>query len=271
MPFNNDIAGGNGVLVRNWIQSVNYVAGVSGWRISKDGNAEFNNGTFRGSIEVGPDPGQHFIVNNPATGDVIDVYDTNNNLVFKIDKDGILDSIDQSVVVGDTIQIDGTSVSFFNRVNPPYGQASIGGSSSTTGASLGMHSGATNNTDDVAEIQVVSANGMGGEAAIVGFQRGLFGSVANFDEINNFNMLHAGIYSATIAGGLGMATFSHNCDFTPLGGVVGPFTHFSQGNWNNSFGVNGFTSTQAQFTFYSPTGAALTNGTVPTFFAIFFA
>jgi len=34
------------------MQSTNYSAGTSGWNISKDGNAEFNSGTFRGTLNV---------------------------------------------------------------------------------------------------------------------------------------------------------------------------------------------------------------------------
>jgi len=33
-----------------YIQSTNWVSGVSGWRIDKNGNAEFSNGTFRGTV-----------------------------------------------------------------------------------------------------------------------------------------------------------------------------------------------------------------------------
>lgn len=34
------------------MKSANYVAGLAGWQISKDGNAEFNNGTFRGPLRI---------------------------------------------------------------------------------------------------------------------------------------------------------------------------------------------------------------------------
>lgn len=35
------------------IQSYDYVAGVSGWKIDSNGDVEFNNGTFRGTLESG--------------------------------------------------------------------------------------------------------------------------------------------------------------------------------------------------------------------------
>lgn len=42
MPFSHDIAGGQGNLVVSQIRSPNYVHGVSGWIIRKDGTAEFH-------------------------------------------------------------------------------------------------------------------------------------------------------------------------------------------------------------------------------------
>lgn len=68
MSFNNPVVGGeNGELVRRSIQSPDYVAGVSGWTINRDGSAEFNNVTIRldlatGSIVVGPDTGPQVVI-----------------------------------------------------------------------------------------------------------------------------------------------------------------------------------------------------------------
>lgn len=50
--FSNSTVGGIGNLIRSWIQSVPFVSGSTGWRISKNGNAEFNGATFRGSIVI---------------------------------------------------------------------------------------------------------------------------------------------------------------------------------------------------------------------------
>lgn len=52
MPFNNPIVGSNDTLIRNAIQSENFVTTVSGWRIKKNGDAEFNNVTIRGDISL---------------------------------------------------------------------------------------------------------------------------------------------------------------------------------------------------------------------------
>lgn len=55
MTFQNPIVGGN-VLIRPAIQSPNYSAGISGWAIKRDGSAEFNNLTVRGSFSTGFPP-----------------------------------------------------------------------------------------------------------------------------------------------------------------------------------------------------------------------
>lgn len=57
MSFSNDAIGGT-TLVRPAIRSGNYVPGVSGWSINRDGTAEFASGTFRGPV----------IVQDPLTG-----------------------------------------------------------------------------------------------------------------------------------------------------------------------------------------------------------
>ncbi|EKN3982774.1 DUF1983 domain-containing protein, partial [Yersinia enterocolitica] len=38
--------------IGNYIQSENFVAGSVGWSINKNGNAEFNNATFRGNVTM---------------------------------------------------------------------------------------------------------------------------------------------------------------------------------------------------------------------------
>lgn len=51
MPFTNPIVGGN-KLIREAIQSPNYVAGSSGWTINRDGTAEFAQATIRGNVVI---------------------------------------------------------------------------------------------------------------------------------------------------------------------------------------------------------------------------
>lgn len=75
MSFGNDIIGGGGELVRERMRSRNYVAGVSGWQIERDGTAEFNDTTIRGDLTVtDPDGSQvHIFDEDPGDGAVIDL------------------------------------------------------------------------------------------------------------------------------------------------------------------------------------------------------
>jgi hypothetical protein len=52
MGFANDIIGGAAALIRAAIKSPNYVLGSAGWSINKDGTAEFNNATVRGTLSA---------------------------------------------------------------------------------------------------------------------------------------------------------------------------------------------------------------------------
>lgn len=75
MGFRNDIIGGAAALIRAAIQSPNYVTGSAGWQVRKDGSAEFNNLTIRGTFL-----GTGFIINSsgiflysgtPALGNLV--------------------------------------------------------------------------------------------------------------------------------------------------------------------------------------------------------
>lgn len=63
LEFHNDITAGN-VLVREAIQSQNYVAGTTGWQIAQDGSAQFNNVSILGSLSTGPAGTDHVEVPN---------------------------------------------------------------------------------------------------------------------------------------------------------------------------------------------------------------
>jgi hypothetical protein len=73
--FSNSILGGASKLIRAAIQSPNYVPATTGWTINKDGSAEFNNLTIRGTFA-----GLKFIINSlgaffysgtPALGNLV--------------------------------------------------------------------------------------------------------------------------------------------------------------------------------------------------------
>jgi hypothetical protein len=73
-PFRNQAIGGT-LLKRKAIQSPNYVPGVSGWTVNKDGTAEFSGlvlrGTFNGTNFVIGSSGAFFYGGTPAAGNLI--------------------------------------------------------------------------------------------------------------------------------------------------------------------------------------------------------
>lgn len=72
--FTNPVFGGN-VLIRPAIRSPNYVPGTSGWSINRDGSAELNNltlrGTFNGTDYIINAAGIFFYSGTPAAGNLI--------------------------------------------------------------------------------------------------------------------------------------------------------------------------------------------------------
>jgi len=67
--------------IGDFIQSDNYVAGTSGWKVDKTGSAEFNDGTFRGQLDVkSSDTGARTEISD----EVIKVFDSNGVLRVKI-------------------------------------------------------------------------------------------------------------------------------------------------------------------------------------------
>lgn len=77
MPFRNNIVAGT-TLVRDSIHSPNYLAGISGWTIDKDGSAQFNNVTVRGNFQIGnsPSPPNAYIRGQVLAGiPTISLYD----------------------------------------------------------------------------------------------------------------------------------------------------------------------------------------------------
>lgn len=65
MPFANSILAGE-TLVRPAMQSEAFQSGVQGWRITRQGDAEFNNATVRGELIVGQMPGQYVRIGKSA-------------------------------------------------------------------------------------------------------------------------------------------------------------------------------------------------------------
>lgn len=74
MTFTDPIIGGESKLIRSAIQSPNYVPGVSGWTINRDGTAEFNSTTIRGELLVTDPDGSYVRIydQDPGSGALIE-------------------------------------------------------------------------------------------------------------------------------------------------------------------------------------------------------
>ena len=224
-PGNQAITGGT-VLRAPAIQSPDYVAGTSGWIIRQDGSAEFNSGTFRGSIEVGSLTGAHFVVNNTSTGDVIDVYNSANKLVFSIDAAGNMTSY---AVTGSGAQFirstNGTLI--FNNAtgyvspDPPAISAPIVNSG---GSALELYSGDTGNVNFASTIELFGGANAASAEIRATTRGGVTGDVLQTDTSNNDRQLvHAATYSGTVSGGDGHWVFAHGALFTPKVVLLTPY------------------------------------------------
>ncbi len=73
IDFSSDVVAGT-VLIRDAIQSPNYVAGVSGWTINADGTSEFNDVTVRGELFVTDPDGSYVRIydQDPGSGALIE-------------------------------------------------------------------------------------------------------------------------------------------------------------------------------------------------------
>lgn len=68
--FDDPIAAGDGSLIYPGLQSIDFVAGVSGWRIERDGDVEFNDGTFRGTLTIRNPTTHQGVVISPNSADI---------------------------------------------------------------------------------------------------------------------------------------------------------------------------------------------------------
>lgn len=70
MAFRSPILAGP-TLVRAAIQSANFLAGSAGWQIQRNGNAEFNGATFRGTVVIQGNQAILFYSGVPAAGNLV--------------------------------------------------------------------------------------------------------------------------------------------------------------------------------------------------------
>jgi hypothetical protein len=260
MTFRDPILGGN-ELVRTAMQSDGYAAGVSGWRIGRDGSAEFNSGVFRGSLSAGSDPGQHFVVSNPATGDALDVYDSANHLIFAITNQGLAASYTTGSSPQPSAGFQNAQLIFSDNATPTAHNSTMSWSPAAVSAAQGvvtiLNSGYVS---DIGALEILCGSADGSKRPTVqAVERGHQGSVVVSDQVSTNNLVHMGSYSGT-TNASGHLIIAHGCGFTPKGCV--PI-----GNANGTFanltaGVNsaGFTSTNFDTSWINAaTGAAYAN------------
>jgi hypothetical protein len=95
--FGNPILGGT-ALIRDNIHSPDFITGVSGWSINKDGTAEFNGVTVRGTIILGNGSTNTIILDN--TRDALFVYDQFGKLVASVAPGSGVDSLGNHYFAG---------------------------------------------------------------------------------------------------------------------------------------------------------------------------
>jgi hypothetical protein len=109
MTFSNPILAGE-TLVRASIESEGFTAGSQGWSIQRDGDAEFNDVTIRGSWEVsGPSGRIH------AENGIITVYDPSDNVVAEFSADGF-STYDLSTTPDSGARLVGSSLEFVDDI-----------------------------------------------------------------------------------------------------------------------------------------------------------
>lgn len=94
--FDNPLTGGEGVLIYPRIKSEDFVPGVSGWSIERDGDAEFNNVVVRGDLMVYRNPSGTLLCSIDENG--IRFYDTDGTTVVSEQDENGLSVFDPSTM-----------------------------------------------------------------------------------------------------------------------------------------------------------------------------
>lgn len=131
--FSNPIAGGGGALIRPSLHSPDYVAGVSGWTINKDGTAEFNSITVRGKVILGT--GTTNIIILDPTQPALFMYDNAGKLIASIAPGSGVDSLGNAYQAGITDYLSG-NLNVFSQLVAGNVQLSTGDPAQVIGATI---------------------------------------------------------------------------------------------------------------------------------------
>lgn len=234
MAFRNPAVAGL-YLVRAALRSPDYVLGTTGWSVNRDGTAEFNQGTFRGSIEVGPTAGVHFVVNNTATGDVWDVYDATGDVVALADANGDIATINWNLGTQNLSLLARGEVEWRNISATNVTTAEANGVLDDEGLFQGVSltlsawdpSQGTPPGGFVGSLQICgqgTATSGNAPPTVIANERGTYGSVAVTDGQSTNNRLHMASYSGTTDAS-GKLTIPHHAAFTPSDAVITGTAH----------------------------------------------
>lgn len=145
LKFAHDIAGGQGNLIVVSFQSPDFEAGVSGWQVTKAGDAEFNSGTFRGEVVASEFAATVTVEAGPYAG------------VYTIETGTLTDPSDNEIAV----------IQWLNNTNPATEAPYIAGVSGPGAGNIAsVHSGTQDAGDEDAAIWMESANANNGSNSL---------------------------------------------------------------------------------------------------------
>jgi len=248
------------------LQSPNFVTGVSGWIVRRDGTVEFNNGTFRGSITSGPNPGQHIVINDPITGDAVVVYNAGNQIVYEITNTGVARSIDPTITGSPAVAMSSNQLTWTDPNSPG---AAAGAAIRYTGYTSNVLVTGLILTDNAYSTAPQYQMGLlGGNAngtirpTLTGTEGSVLGSMVQSDQLRTNNLIHQNEYVVT-TNAAGVFTITHGASFTPTGGQI--TNSLSSGIATPLFldlFDDKFTSTTCQGKGWNSAGAALNTVTI---------
>lgn len=273
--FSNSTVGGIGNLIRKFIQSVPFVSGSTGWRIGRDGTAEFNGATFRGGVVVSGNNGVLFYSSTPAHGNLVgsisptggvDAFGnayptgfmfTNGTLTFKASVETYLGTLLPDIRLSTGITSENTDFHIGSAAQGVAGTTRliltqiVGPTNTTTKdvAFIELQSGSDNGTSAFANGKVLydtNINGGGTEIQFIGWgSQGLFmGPCADLSTMDPTT----GVNPANVAGNEVWHAANLNAGFQGLAGFNAPEYQFEcmNGKRTRLGGVVQLTAAKAQ-------------------------
>ena len=174
--FANSVLGGASTLIRKAIKSPNFVTTVSGWTINKDGSAEFNNLTIRGSFQ-----GTLFVINSSGAF-FYSPTEAAGNLIASIAPANGTDAFGNAYVHGIAsygggidLELFSNALSWGNAADAPFIKPSIFGTPSAANGNFIQISSAEGQVGDTpGAITVYDSRASGPVAAIPTGSPGIF-------------------------------------------------------------------------------------------------